>query len=461
MSDSVALMGVALLSIAKIFLVSAAGYVARVYPKGNPLMSSDFLRKVSRLLQVLAFPALTLSSVGAVISWKTLTQSFILIFGAFIIKGLSYWVIRLLCLVLNYEKRNSHLYRVMYHAVSTPNAPAFPLLYFSSLCELEIVNEEYGSDSNACIKAANGRIFIFLIGWYIIFWGVYFPYMEDISTSYVRTDVVESGQFDYLEDEDEVSVTGYEMTSNFTGEDEMPLTSQQQQQQQQQQQHRRPSQSLTSHLTAEKLLAIVCSERCKRIIREPNIIALAIGLVIGITPFLSDNLFGNPLSPFRPIGGAIETLGSPAVPLITMILAASLHTVSDTPSLEEDFEGGEEDDFYDEDDANIGVWRKRYDKYLPTVLFVVVRLAIVPAILIPLIGGIYQAFHPSIIDDKLVVFIFMILSASPSAVLVMASTARLGLFSISGQIAPLYFAQYVSCSFFMVLWTSIAISYIY
>ena len=106
---------------------------------------------------------------------------------------------------------------------------------------------------------------------------------------------------------------------------------------------------------------------------------------------------------------------------------------------------------------------KGNEKYGVYAVFVLIRLVIVPAVIIFSIKA-WKASssHPSVFDkDPLLTLVLLLESAEPSAQIIMVTISRLGLFSISDQVAPLYLIMYVLSSITLVVWCSISLSIAY
>ena len=207
-------------------------------------------------------------------------------------------------------------------------------------------------------------------------------------------------------------------------------------------------------------------------------------------------MFHDPLSPLRALGSALETVGTPVVPINTMVMAASLYKLGKSSQEEESTKSStktinehEIDNNNNGDNESDGDEEKRsessdkqvertnnkssslfssirsylqnnFDSYFPFLLFISIRLLMVPCIVYLIVRMILSSY-PTLFQDKLPLMVLLIQSGSPSAQVIMVSISRLGLFDIASSLAPLYFAQYLFCTLTMVLWCSLAINIVY
>jgi len=78
------------------------------------------------------------------------------------------------------DNDQNEFFEVLCITIATPNCPAFPLLFIPTLCELDLVNEQFSGSNIKCVTTSTSFIFIFIIGWYIMFWGLFYPRLVSI-----------------------------------------------------------------------------------------------------------------------------------------------------------------------------------------------------------------------------------------------------------------------------------------
>ena len=65
-------------------------------------------------------------------------------------------------------------------AMFSPNAISMPIMVMQSLCEQEIINHDYSNDSKKCYSEASSMLFVYSIGWHILFWSYGFNQLKRI-----------------------------------------------------------------------------------------------------------------------------------------------------------------------------------------------------------------------------------------------------------------------------------------
>ncbi len=67
-------------------------------------------------------------------------------------------------------------------AMFSPNAISMPIMVMQSLCEQVIINHDYDDDSKLCYSEASSMLFVYSIGWHILFWSYGFNQLKRIPT---------------------------------------------------------------------------------------------------------------------------------------------------------------------------------------------------------------------------------------------------------------------------------------
>lgn len=160
-----------------------------------------------------------------------------------------------------------------------------------TLCEDGRVNGEFTNGSSECFDEATSMLFVYSIGWHLMFWSYGFPLLKSLSKSSV----------------DEIPAIATQPTEASEQDWKQYLIS----------------------ITVGRL----SWDWFNTIFLSPSMIAIYLGLGIGLTPALQQGLFHSSSSDdlfkgtLRPFGLAILTLGEPLICVNCLVMAASLaHT---------------------------------------------------------------------------------------------------------------------------------------
>ncbi|CAN0359862.1 unnamed protein product [Ectocarpus sp. 8 AP-2014] len=194
--------------------------------------------------------------------------------------------------------------------------------------------------------------------------------------------------------------------------------------------------------------------RLWRLVVSPNMIAVAIGVTIAMIPALQELLFDNPRAVLRPLGAAIETIGSPTVAVSTLVMAGSLVQVPTVGVASAAATQGVQGD----DDSTLRRWRRF--RILVGFLHVVCRLIVVPAVGFTLF---WVARNQSSVmgENRLMHLILLIELAMPSAAFVIVSLNQLRMPATAGFMARLYLWQYGASMLTITAWTALAVHLVY
>ena len=215
-----------------------------------------------------------------------------------------------------------------------------------------------------------------------------------------------------------------------------------------------------------KALAIL-----RRTAVQPNVVALFVGLFLALTP-LGTALFRNKRpTPLRPVGAALQVLGSPMLATVVLIMAAALVHGRIRTTRKQIQDGVTEDrttelvvhSVSDADQAaEEKVDERRQppdDRRLATLLwFVLARLFFVPLI------GYGLAFalrRRSFGLSKLARLVVLVEFAAPSAQTILTVLYALGLGRVAEGLAPFYFVQYLVSILTMTAFGAFALFIIY
>jgi hypothetical protein len=273
----------------KVFCVSAVGFLAAKYPTTDPLLPLTSLRTLARLSNFIFLPCAIMVALGSTLSASLLSKLSILIVFAFLINIISY------VLVYSFGKciydGDNITFVAICVAVGSPNAISFPILVMQTLCDQAFINEDYHSDSAECFDAASSMLFVYSIGWHIMFWTYGYPVLESIhllislepsSTTTVQTSSWKQAVSDFRGSLNLIS--GYIRTDS--GKYEL----------------------------RKWLMSVLFS---------PSMISMYIGIFIGMISALQRILFTSS-APLYSIGSVLITLGQPLVCVNTLVMSASL-----------------------------------------------------------------------------------------------------------------------------------------
>jgi predicted permease len=234
------------------------------------------IRHISRFSNLVLIPCLTVGNIGAFISLKLFLKVGILVPIAIATNLMSMGIGRIFKFL---HEDDPKLFRASLLTISSPNSISMPIMVMQSLCEQPAVNADFDDDSTICFSHSTALLFIYSIGFHILYWSYVFPSFEE------------------LQREAEVE-----------GDLEDDCSSK--------------SSSLGPKLSSYQRLMHLAS-LFKHIVMAPAMLAVFIGLFIGLIPFTRHLLFSE--SGFlSPVGGAINTLASPVVALNCLIMSASL-----------------------------------------------------------------------------------------------------------------------------------------
>jgi predicted permease len=288
----------------KIFLVSVIGVLSAKYPKGNPLLPRPVIQHISRFSNIVMVPCLIIGGLGSSLSINLLKRVGILIPFSIFTNILSFIIAKYLKIL---HESDEMLYKASFITVGSPNTISMPLMIMQSLCEQNIVNADYDNDVNKCFDSATALLFIYSIGFHIIFWGYAFPAFENLQRQYqmltnehspfitsdTENDSKHNQQHDILESQSKKSMSSSQLTGIY-------------------------KYSLLQPHNVQRIKTLI-----NQIFLSPSMIAIFIGLFIGLIPQLQYILFSSN-GVLYPIGGAFNTLASPVVALNCLIMSASL-----------------------------------------------------------------------------------------------------------------------------------------
>lgn len=417
---------VSLSAIAKIFLISLAGIICSRFPRDAPLLPPNVLRSLSALSNLLLLPALIVVSLGSALSLKMVARMSIMIAFCVLTNLVSYSIAYTLGAAL--AEQDKDLVTAISVAIGSPNAISFPLMLCQTLCETSMVNGDYNGDAATCMTEANSQIFVYSIGWHVMYWSYGFPLLKSLA----------------------------QISPKNPGSKE----------------------ASPSH-------AAVAAAWLQQTLLSPSMIAIYVGLLIGLVPALQNALFKD-FTALRPLGSAVRTLSEPVVCINTLVTAANLAQIDSTSlrtmlqrvqgvvspdalgwyGVASPLHGAAltaepaEDPKAKEHPAEGDAAAHAMPQYRTVVSFLLSRLVLPPLIMLPVLR---LAVDAGWIDRqaRLMQLVIAIESAAPSAQLIIVTCTQLGLGRVAAQMAFLYVCQYLFCIVSITTWVSISMATIY
>ena len=429
-SDVVTVMLHALAAVVTVFLVGSVGYIGALYPKHDPFLAPSSLRTLSRLTNFVLIPPIIISSIASSISTSQLSRMGILIFFSFITIGISYLLAFTLGTLIVGKTLKPRLKYALGIAIGSPNIISFPLMVIQTLCTQADLNQDYNHSSSQCFSEGTSMLFIYSIGWNLIFWSYGYPGLASLHT---------------MTDEALPVANSWKKMVNFLYSDDLvPET----------------------YSWARKVLL------------SPNMVAIYIAIFIGLIDPLRNQIFGSN-TVLSPIGESLITLGQPVVCLSSLVMYASLAKVKLFNGHEQTSDYkifSEESTSHDlEEHSNQGdmVTRSSHTHeggsengdhfeqphWRANVALFICRLIIPGIIVFPILevfvhsGWINQS-------ERLLQFVIILEAVAPPAQTIIVSLNQLGLLDIAGSMAYLYIFQYFATILTITAWVTFTLSVI-
>ena len=429
----------ALSAMAKIFLISCVGVFCSKYPNESPLLPPESLRTLSRLSNLVLLPALIVVSLGSALSTQLVLRFMVLILFCLLTNLVSYAIAYTLGFWLFESDRE--LFVAASVAIGSPNAISFPLMLMQTLCEQQLVNSDYESNSTKCMAEANSMLFVYSIGWHLMFWSYGFPMLKTLSAAAGASAAAQG----------------------------------------------RPLNSIHA-----------VSKWFQQTLFSPSMLAIYVGLLVGLVPVLQ-NAFFKDFSGLRPLGSALRTLSEPVVCINCLVMSANLAQIDvsqlrrgaqalsermtikfhgrtssivsmdaiETSSASSPIHTSREEL---EDEVVISGFERSGESYGGTshdvpkprsiATFLLCRLILPPLVMLPVLSLAVDAgiVGPS---ERMMQLVVCIESAAPSAQLIIVSLSQLGKPKLASQMAFLYLFQYLCTIFTVTAFTAVAMSQIY
>jgi predicted permease len=280
-----------LVAMVKIFLISIVGVVLAKYPKKDPILPPLMLKYLSKLSNNVFVPCLIISSLGSAITYQLLQRIGILIIFSGITNLISYGFGFSFGRLLHGS--DDAMFIALIVAIGSPNAISLPIMVLQTMCEETYINKDYNGSPSECYTEATSMIFVYSVGWHLLFWSYGFPKLKSIKEKLTAESIaivpspvsafpISANQDFYTRMKDVLKVI-YDQNYKFFG-------------------------------------------WIKTILFTPAIIGICIGVAIGLIPYLQLLIFDE-ISVLRPLGSAISTLGEPVVAINCLVMSASFAQV--------------------------------------------------------------------------------------------------------------------------------------
>ena len=301
----------------KISLMSCVGVFLAKYPKQKPIMTIDFIQSLSKLSNYVFIPCLILTSLGSGVNQDLLSRIGVLIVFCGFINGLSYTLAYTLGRCLHGTSNpTDNLFKAMTVAIGSPNDMALPIMILSTICENDTINLDYGSNAKQCYTEGTSMLFVYSIGWHLMFWSYGFPILKSLKEKQLLAGTTgesspSSAPITLLPVSDPTLLREDDTANSNSSTNNRSSSN---------------GNRICSWLSMIKPKVLQAMKWLQLVLLTPAMIAIIGGVTISLIPSLQLMLFEE-MSVFRPLGSAITTLGEPVVATSCLIMSASLAQV--------------------------------------------------------------------------------------------------------------------------------------
>lgn len=281
----------------KLSIMYLVGITSAKYPKADPILPLASLRNISRLSNLVLLPCLIISSLGSTITVEVIGRIGIMAFFCIVVNTLSYLLTETLgYFIFGTEQgsRTSSLFISIKIAVGNPNAISLPIIVMKTMCANRLINADFDNDAGLCYNEATSMISVYVSTWFMMFWGYGFPALQSLKQQLQQQAEGKSSDIDEIPNEVSSKKDLY-------------------------QQYVQPILNVFTDKTTQEYLL----DKVKKIVFNPVILSVAMGLFIGLVTPLRQQLF-LPDGNLFVIGSAFKTMAEAVVALNCFIMAASL-----------------------------------------------------------------------------------------------------------------------------------------
>lgn len=276
----------------KIFLISTVGVCLAKFPSKDPILPAIMIKYLSKLANNVFVPCLIITSLGSAITVQLLQRIGILVLFCFIANSASYFYGYTFGRLLH-GRSDDAMFIALTVAIGSPNAISLPIMVMQTMCDESYVKADYENNQHKCFAEATSMLFVYSMGWHLMFWSYGFPTLKTIKKKFYAdvTDLIVESIDDSLIAESE-------------------------------------------YIFLNSILTIISFRKNKNlflnwlqmIFLTPAMVAIFIGVAIGLIPYIQKLMFEE-MSFLEPLGSAITTLGEPVVAINCLIMSASLAQV--------------------------------------------------------------------------------------------------------------------------------------
>ena len=169
----------ALAAMGRIFMLCTVGFTCAQWPKNNPLLGKQTVQILSRLCNTLFLPCLIISVLGSGLSIDSLGRMIILFPFSLVNLGIGYGIAFTLGRLIHED--DELLFVANSVALGSPNVVSFPLMVMETLCKQSEEIQLDFPDSETCFVETSSMIFVYSIGWHLVFWSVGYPRLQTLN----------------------------------------------------------------------------------------------------------------------------------------------------------------------------------------------------------------------------------------------------------------------------------------
>ena len=295
----------ALVAMGRIALLCLVGYACALFPRGAPLLPPPTVKILSRISNTLLLPSLSIVALGKGLTAALFSRMSVIIPFCFMNEIIAYGISYSLGWAMHED--NPRLYTAISVAIASPNVVSFPLMVMDTLCKQSSQIQEDFVDAEECFVEATSMIFVYSIGWQIVFWGYGFPRLQTL-----------------LEPEGADGAATATDEKKYDGGESASAT-----------------EKRADHSSARKLWSNV-KVLTYRLCSSPVLQATAIGIIVGVSSPIQNALFED-FTGLTPVGSTLETLADPVICMNCLIMSSSLASVTIFPKSESEEESAEVD----------------------------------------------------------------------------------------------------------------------
>lgn len=276
----------------KIFLISTVGVCLAKFPSKDPILPAIMIKYLSKLANNVFVPCLIMTSLGSAITVQLLQRIGVLVMFCFVANSASYFYGYTFGRLLH-GRSDDAMFIALTVAIGSPNAISLPIMVMQTMCNESYVKADYDDNQNKCFAEATSMLFVYSMGWHLMFWSYGFPTLKTIKKKF------------YADAADLVVNT---IDDSLVAESEYTFLNQ-----------------ILIAISFRKNKNLFLNW-LQMIFLTPAMVAIFIGVAIGLIPYTQKLMFEE-MSFLEPLGSAITTLGEPVVAINCLIMSASLAQV--------------------------------------------------------------------------------------------------------------------------------------